>query len=332
LLDFKKNLNFPTLNISSYYDSIATFKGSNSKKIIPHAYLFDKTGNELVILMVHDAIRNFNTNSFSFVNNFSKDFIANHIFEKPEPVLYNDLLLYKINFELSTKVEIDNYDVKGAIYIQPENYAIYKFDYSCFYIKSMNEKKRLYSISTEYDYETETDSLMHLKYISFNNLFEISDPDTSSYFKVTNYYLNPDDLTNSTLTVEFNRTPEFYSASRKSNYTISIENEKIGIKEIIPFEQSVNIVLQERFTNTEEKKGILNVKNIRDLSGNLINERKTIEMHQFRELFVQDFNKKLQFIDYNYLKPVPLEQNSKSVFKDKFDYWMNTPEFNKAEK
>lgn len=333
LLDFKKNLNFPTLNISSYYDTITSFKGSNSKKIIPHAHLYDETGNELVILLVHDAIRNFNNNSFSFVNNFSNDFIPNHIFGKPEPVLYNNILLYKINFELSKTVQVFNYDVNGAIYIQPENYAIYKFEYSCFYIKSIDYKKVLFSISTEYDCEKSSDSLMYLKYISFNNLFEIIDPDASSFFKITNYYLNPSDLSNSTLTVEFNRTPEFYSASRKGNFTILIENKKISIKEIVPFEQSVNIVLQESVTtDTIAKTGILKARNIRDLNGNLINERKTIEMYQFRELFVQDYNKKLHFTDNNYLKPVPLEQNNKSVFTDGYDYWMNTPEFNKAEK
>jgi hypothetical protein len=349
LLDFKKNPNFPTMQIPSHYDTITSINGSMLKKVIPHSYLFDETGNELVILLVHDAIRNYNIRSFSFVNNFSEDFIPNHIFKKPKIVLYNNLPLYEINFklrpvvkgenydelgafELRPKVKVDNYDVKGTIYIQPDNYAIYKFDYSCFYVNSINEKKILFNISTEYDYENSTDSPMHLKYISFNNTFELTDPDTSSFFKVTDYYLNPKDPSNSTLTVEFNHTPEYYSVSDERNYTIFIDNEEIGIKKVVPFDKSVNIIFEESVTNTEEKTYVLDLKNIWDTSENLINKRKTFEMYQFRELFVQSYNNTLHFIDDNYLNPIPLEQNLKSIFTDNYDYWMNTPELNKAEK
>ncbi len=51
-----------------------------SFKRIPHAMVGDQYGNELFILLVHDAIRNFDKRSFSFVDTLTQDFIRNHWF------------------------------------------------------------------------------------------------------------------------------------------------------------------------------------------------------------------------------------------------------------
>jgi len=349
LLDFKKNPNFPTMQIPSHYDTITSINGSMLKKVIPHSYLFDETGNELVILLVHDAIRNYNIRSFSFVNNFSEDFIPNHIFKKPKIVLYNNLPLYEINFELRPKIKgdnydsvgiyklsadirVDNYEVKGAIYIQPDNYAIYKFEYSCFYDNGIDEKKILFNITTEYDSDNSNVSDMYLKYISFNNAFDIAELDSNAVFKVKSLYANGSDLSNSSLIVEFNHTPDYYSVRDINNYKLYVDNQEIQIKKVIPRNQSAKIVIQERIPDLQLKTCFLIVNDIWDTQGNLINARKKTTMYQLRELFVQRNNKTLHFTDDNYLDPVPLDQNHKSNFTDTNEFWMNSPEFNKTGK
>jgi hypothetical protein len=332
LLDFKKNKNFPSFEIPFYYDSITSVNGLNEKKLIPYGHLFDETGNELLILLVHDAIRNFDIRSYSFVNVFAFDFIPNHIFSKPKIVSCNDKPLYKIHFELKPKSIFKDYDVKGEIYIEPENYAIYKLEYSCFINdKSIGVKKILYNITTEYDVENSTDSLMHLKYISFNNSFDIAEIDSNAVFKVKDFYANGGDLSNSSLIVEFNRTPDYYSVSNIKNYNLILDNKEITIKKIIPRNQSAKIILQEKIADIQQKTFILNVNGIWDTKGNLINKMKSTTMYQFREIFVQQHNTILHFTDNNYLEPVPLGQNQKSAFTDVNNFWMNSPEFNKAE-
>ncbi len=331
LLDFKKNSNFQTLNISLYYDTLNFVDKRGSNKIIPHAKLFDITGNELIILLVHDAIRNFNSTSFSFVNQFSRDFINNHRFKKPEIIMTDKLILYKIGFYENKMIAGNKYQVNGAIYIQPESYAIYKLEYSCSYANNKNEWKPLFNITTEYDNENTTDSLMRLKYISFNNIFEIADPNDSTSFQVLKFYRDQNDSTHSTLTLEFNRIPDYTSASTKGNYSFLINNKAIKLKEIIPNGRFVNLVLEYNVYAIENKKCTVVVDNVTDLQGNLINRRKTVELVQYRELFVQEYDKKIHFYDNNYLKPLPLEKNKISEFEGDFNYWMNTPEINDIE-
>ena len=82
LLGFRKNTDFPTMNISPYYAS-RNDSYDSPDKTIPNAILGDQYGNELFVLMTHDALRNFNKRSFSFVETFSKDFIIYHYFSEP---------------------------------------------------------------------------------------------------------------------------------------------------------------------------------------------------------------------------------------------------------
>jgi hypothetical protein len=71
---------------------------------------------------------------------------------------------------------------------------------------------------------------------------------------------------------------------------------------------------------------MVNIKNLKDIHGNILNKRKTIELYQYRELFVQEYNKTLPFIDSCYMQYLPLEQNCISKFSGANNYWMNTPE------
>lgn len=98
LLDYKINTDFLRQDLPILYDTLNSVNYSNSKKIIADAIIPDQGGNELFILRVHDAIRNYNTNSFSYIYKLTTDLLKNHKFSKAKLVYNNDLLLYKIEF------------------------------------------------------------------------------------------------------------------------------------------------------------------------------------------------------------------------------------------
>lgn len=326
LIDFRKNIDFPRMDITPYYDVNGENEFNSSKKIIPNAVLGDQYGNELFILMVHDAIRNFNRRSFSFVETFSEDFLLNHIFSDPVPVLNNNLPLSKISFTGKRSLTGDSLGVSGAIYIQPNDYSIHKLEYSG-YSKSKNKgTNQLYNIDIEYGYENSVGSRMFLKYISFNNLFRIADSTDFSYFRALGSTLDMTQNILPSIIITFNNPIDRKSASIKENYTVTLGKKEIKINNI----QVVGKTLYLRFKKESMKSGNykckVDIRNIRDTDGNIINKLKTIEYHQYRELFVQEYNKSLPFTDSCYIQYLPLEQNCVSKHSGNFNYWMNTPE------
>ncbi|MCD6544763.1 MAG: hypothetical protein J7K34_09665, partial [Flavobacteriaceae bacterium] len=56
-----------------------------------------------------------------------------------------------------------------------------------------------------------------------------------------------------------------------------------------------------------------------------LNQKKIIDYYQYRELFVQEYNQKLQFKDSCYIGNKPLFSNCISKFNGNNKYWMNTP-------
>lgn len=326
MLDFRKNTDFRRIEISPYYDVSNSPEGINSDKRIPSASLGDQNGNELFVLMVHDAIRNCRTRTFSFIEIMSEDFLKNHFFANPEPVYNNNLLLYKIFFNARTRLTGDSLLVTGAIYIQPRDYTIHKLEYTCYYLKRGNEKKEMFNIDIEYGYETFIGSPMYLKYISFNNYFKVIDPSDSSYFRVTESYLLPAKIENSTIVIVLSERVDPVSAGNKKNYEISISDKPVKIKSIEI--KGRRIIISVKQYNLESKKDQCKIfiRNIKDIKGNVVNQRKTMEVNQFRELFVQGYNQLPQFIDSCYLKYLPLEKNCISKTSGREIYWMNTPE------
>jgi hypothetical protein len=143
-------MEFPRMHISPYYDTVISPGKNNPNKIIPDARIGDQNENELFILMVHDAIRNYKTRSFSFINIFSEDFLYNHEFAEPGKVFDNNILLYKINFTAKLRLTGDSIFVTGAIYVQPKDYSINKLKYLCSYLTRENGKKEMFNIDTEY--------------------------------------------------------------------------------------------------------------------------------------------------------------------------------------
>jgi hypothetical protein len=330
LLDFRKNIDFPRLEISPYYESDASI--NYNTKNIPYAILGDQNGNELFILMVHDALRNYDTQSFSFVNTFNENFLINHKFSDPVAVYNNNLLLYKIPFIGKEDATRNFMQVTGAIYIQPKDYTIHKLEYTCLLEERGEKPKPLYNIDIEYGYENSVDSLMCLKYISFNNLFNITD---KKFFKIRDTYwtyTNKNQVKKPVVTIEFNRVIDSVSSGKKANYIIKLGQKVATITNIkMKDKNKVLVELQDENFSELLDSCIVQVKNIRDIAGNTINKKKDVELYQFRELFVQQYNKPPEFKDDCFIQYIPLDQNCISRFKGAYNYWMNTPENIKKE-
>jgi hypothetical protein len=326
LLDFRKNTDFPRMDITPYYDLLGDNDFNNPKKTIPNAVLGDQYGNELFILMVHDAIRNFDTRSFSFIDNFSNNFIFNHIFTDPVTVLNNNMPLSKISFTGRPSVIGDSVGVEGAIYIQPKDYSIHKLEYSSYLKTKKSRGKQLYNINIEYGYENSVNSKMCLRYISFNNLFKITDSTDYTYFRVLNSYMDTTQNIIPAVILNFNNKIDRKSASRKENYKLTLGKREIKISSIQTTGKTLYLRFKKEYLKEGDDKCKVFIKDLKDVNGNIVNKRKTPELYQYRELFVQEYNRSLSFLDSCHIQFLPLEQNCISKFSGNFNYWMNTPE------
>ncbi len=248
-------------------DSVTAIAYDNNSlggnKFVPTATLFSFGGNELSLLRIHDAIRNNKVGSYSFVNEFSSDFIKNHFFKLLETVYLNDLPLYHISFQSLYYLTGGSHVAEGEIFIEHGNYAIHKLIYST-YLKESGKKKLLYNIKVEY---ARADSLMFLNYISFNNFFKSK----KKSFEVLNIVL---DRAENSFFVTFNHKPEKTSALNPKNYDLKFDTKpfKIDHAELSNVsEKEIKIVLErmQEFSLREinpasASKIYTNFKNIRD--------------------------------------------------------------------
>lgn len=152
---FKQNTEFKS---SSYYSK--AYNGIN--KYVENAQLPGFGGNELSILNVHKPIRNFDTNSFSYVYQLNKDFILNHEFSKSNTFFNDEEPVINITFKakrlkrkgvyfLPITIENDlnslKHNVSGNISISLIDYSILSFSYTMF---DKNRDSPLFSIKIEY--------------------------------------------------------------------------------------------------------------------------------------------------------------------------------------
>lgn len=325
LLGFRKNTDFPTMKISPYYAS-RNDSYNSPDKTIPNATLGDQYGNELFVLMTHDALRNFNKRSFSFVETFSQDFIIYHYFAEPSTVLNNNLLLYKIDFSAKQFVSGDSLTVTGAIYIQPADYSIHKLEYSTYKKNKGQELKLIYNIVIEYGKENSVGSRMCLRYISFNNFFKVIDSTDNTYFRVLDSYLDTIQNINPTVVLNFNNNIDRLSASKKENYKITIGKKDVKITSIQVIGKTLYLRFKDEYLKGGNPRCKVAIHDIKDTNGNIINKLKSMELYQYRELFVQDYNKSLPYQDSCFIQYLLLEQNCISKYSGNFNYWMNIPE------
>ena len=333
LLDFKKNMDFVRMNITPYYDLPETDHSDAWFKRIPHAIVGDQYGNELFILLVHDAIRNFDKRSFSFVDTLTQNFIRNHRFSSPMGIYDGSTLLYKIDFTAKRQITGDSIQMKGAIFIQPDDYSIHKLEYSASFLNSEKKNKEIFNIEIEYGHEPAVNSRMCLKYISFNNSFTVPDSSDNDFFKVVKSewrhfngpyadYPFPD----MTIITFFNRKIDPVSGGRMGNYNMTIGKRKAKITRIKVDGPNLYITVRDdKFKKKELDSCNISIKTLKDINGNILNKRKDLEFRQFRELFVQEYNKPLEFQNNCFILSSPLEQNCISLSDNSGRFWMNTP-------
>ncbi len=321
LYQYQENKDFQrdTLTQTPYDNKLTEEKRS---KFIPNAYVFPSGGNELNILRLHDAIRNYQIQSFSFVDQLNKDFVRNHFFKREEVVFLDDVVLYVLSFRSVNSVTGPGYSAEGKIYIEKGNYAIHKIEYACY---TMTGKRRslLFDLQLEYARRNER---MYLNYISFNNLFSVSD---GQEFKLKEQLLDKDF---NTLTLQFNREVNMSSALKHANFDIRINNEKLEIDEITGDRNDIVITFSknERF-KLKKKAEILNqqlkveIRNVTDWNNRALDEVYLIPVQQYRELFVQKTNSSGSIRFQLRFKRMFPDQNEPQPFTTGEDYWMNTP-------
>ncbi len=216
LYQYRENVSFP--RDSTTVDSYELDKN----KFIPGVRLSSFGGNELSILRIHDALRNHQRTTYSFVNVFSKDFVNNHSFKLLGTVYLNQVALYKISVQSLAAVTRQNHTARGEIYIEHGNYAIHKLSYATYERKS-KEEKLLYTIELEY---ARSGSQLYLNYISCNNFFPF---EKQWGLFVTEIVL---DKENKVFKIHFNHPPATKSALHAGNYQIRFEEHNLEINKI----------------------------------------------------------------------------------------------------
>jgi hypothetical protein len=334
------------LNTNFYQDTLllkSVYGKSKSLAIDKSAKLGMRLQNELEILNIHNPIRNFKTNSFSFIYVFRKDFASNHYFKILSIKYIDNQPLYEI--AIVTKDNINSrYVGSGKIFIAKSNYAIHKLEYGV-YDKgknatrgnpfgntrskiTKNDKKTLFEVTIEYK---AIGSKMYVNYMTFNNRFIINEPKP---FKVEELSFSPK---NQNFYLTFNESVDETSINRRSNFKLYYQGKKLIVKEIELVEKN-EVRIEVLSWSAGKKKAIIEevspddfsykIKNIKDTFGREINKRILLTGYQFRELFTQEvFENKRPDNDLIFVnKSLPLSNatvNEANVNIDK--YWVNSP-------
>lgn len=184
LLQYRKNENH-TVDSSKFinYDNYV-------HKYIPGAYINPMGGNELSILRSHDPIRNYNRFSMSFINNFSKWFVRNHLLKIDSISLFDGKSIYCISFNTGYRIADyiqDIYRVSGNIFIRTDNQSIIKMTYSL-YANTEEGELKLYEMKVEYK---EYRKKMYLNYLLFENYFETKfKKETQAQYQYREFFVN----------------------------------------------------------------------------------------------------------------------------------------------
>lgn len=324
LYEYRVNTNF-------IQDSTLTIPYDNKKnKFSESVYISPLGGNELNILNLTNAIRNYDTMSFSFVNTLNKNFIDNHFFSIEKDVFLDDTILYQISFTSRKPKTSYDYAAKGTIYIAKDNFAIHKLNYNLYYIKN---KSPQYAVIIEY---AEKKDKMYLNYITFNNFFEAKN---GNYFKIDKTYFNSN--TNS-FRIYFNSTVDINSLEPiRRNFKIYYKGKKLNVLTADAFDASNTVFTIaidensiENINFAEESKNpnysnffTFDITNIKDIYGFEIDKRASIKMNQYREFFVQEVfeHKETPLLKSFINKNSPLSKSTITPLQLENNYWLNSP-------
>ena len=334
IYEYSRNANFPTDSLSErLYDY-----GEYKTKTIPKAYLKSYGGNEFVILRIMDAIRNYNTFSYSYVDHLDTDFVKNHDFSIEDDTSLDGMPLFVIDIYKHNR----KFMVRGKIYISKDNFEIVKLEYATYdallgtrKISKTSRKiedRLLYRTAVEYKKE---DNKMFPSYISFSNKFEVKVPPV---FTVKNVFV---DFEKKLFEIAFNRVPLHFKVLKDKNYNISYKGRGIEIEKVV-LADSVTVHLYPKMNLGDQALEIFLAEpedigkddfrvvmdNIIDMDGNKLDFSETYSLMQFREFFVQQrkpvrqYPGKHLYMDKNW----PIFQDQPIVKPDNYsDFWMNTP-------
>jgi hypothetical protein len=129
-----------------------------------------------------------------------------------------------------------------------------------------------------------------------------------------------------TIITFFNRKIDPVSAGGTGNYAMTIGKRKAKITRIRVDGHNLFITVRDdKFKQMELDSCHLSIKILKDINGNILDKRRDLEFRQYRELFVQEYNKPLEFQNNCFIQAMPLEQNCISNFNNSGRFWMNTP-------
>ena len=313
LYEFHSNENFPV-------DTLLTIPYDNRKeKYLDGVIISPLGGNELNLLNLTNALRNYNRMSFSFANIFNRDFFGNHIYQLDSILYLDDLPIYKINFSSSYSRVNSSYYAKGNIFISKEDFGIYNLDYRLF----DDHHNLLYRVNISYKPIGER---YYLNYITFNNYFEVNG---GAYFKVSEVVY---DFESSSFQVFFNEAIDPYSMGAGQKQFKFLNNNKLieilDVTLIKPDVVKVNINSSSQLNKAIIRDGIrYEINKLKDTRGRILNEQKSLRADQFREIFVQKvFPESGIDTTYDFVqKGLPLKDSKQNSFQLKETYWINTP-------
>lgn len=222
--DYSRNTEFEQDSISSI-----SYDYENYTKTIDDAHLSDYGGNEFTILRVHDATRNYNVNSYSFVNRLDRNLLKHHKFSKHIDAYWNGESLYTIKFKRTSP----KYTAKGILYIGKEDFGIVKLEYEVYnenrfdiYKQEQNsgkERQLIFEIDTEYRRAYDK---LYLNYISFHNSFRVLLPPLF-YIKDIKIHLKEQ-----VFVIYFNDDVDKATARSLKNYDFRYRDKSLNFKKV----------------------------------------------------------------------------------------------------
>lgn len=332
IIKLQKNQEFPR-------DSTSTiaYDYSTNSKTIPDAFIEGYSGNELIILRIHDAIRNHRIPAFSYVDKLIRDFKVNHQFNKQGIIPYQGDLVYRLGIRKYDR----NIRVKGEIYVSAKDFGILKMDYRVYRQDLSNtgkdirpEEDLLYGIVVEYIRSEEMNSYFP-NYLSFHNYFEFTPPPVF-YAKTLTW-----DKNKQLFELEFNQPLSAEYISRINNFKLYFYDKRIRLTALAISTDGKKIQMKPKQSNRQhqllaliDKKEMeknnfkIRFGKVRDTNGNLINDSDLIGGEQYREFFVQQ-----QIPEADLPEKDLLMRKDQPIFGDQprfeavmdGDYWMNTP-------
>jgi hypothetical protein len=315
LYSFNRNNNFATnLESEMAYDE-------NNKKI-PEAKIFSFGGNELSILNIHNAIRNYSNNSFSFVYRMDIDFLKNHEFSKEKVIIVDDNPILEISFVNIKELTSVSHSVSGFLRVSLKDFSIYSFKYTAF---DSNKIEPVFNLQIEYQ---RINKKMYLNYITFNNRFLLLLE--GNVFKESNVIY---DAKHNRFEITFNSFPK-PETIKKRNFKIKYYGAKIDIRSVEDIgSKTVFLNLYEFDKRLQDMKTTdmanleLLIKKVKDIKRRLIYESSFINAYQFREYFVQEIftNKNLDSELVYMNKQMPLKQAGINELIEREKYIINSP-------